>query len=129
MKVSAPQAKEWAKRGATVFKDRVMIYAKGYEHIKRTRKGDIILSNAEKSKRFTLETDPLKLKKLAAQHNDQIGIQIGGVSLHRNFVDWEDAIEYATQLRSRFAQDPSKRDLLPMPVFVKGLDDDGDGKE
>lgn len=123
VKVKPDEAKKWRERGVAVFKDRVMIYSKGFDSIKRTRAGDIVLANAEKSKRFTLTTDPTKLERLSMKHGS-IGIQIGGVSIHRNFESWQDAVAYANQLRSRFAANAEKRDLVPLPVFVSGNEDE-----
>lgn len=119
VKVSKAQAKEWKKRGLAVFDERVMVYAKGYDHIKKTRSGDLILSNAEKSKRFTLTTDPTKLERMANRYGN-IGVQIGGVSIHRSFESWDDAVAYAQQLRSRFQSVKGKEDLMPLPVFIEG---------
>lgn len=119
VKVTKAQARAWKERGASVNNGRVAIYSKGYDHIRKTRKGDVILSNAEKSKRLTLETDPDKLAAMAkAYGRGLIGIQIGGTSLHVHFNNWADAVAYAHQLTTELQDKGSG--IVPLPVFVSG---------
>jgi hypothetical protein len=127
--LSPKQARAWKDRGITIHNGRGLFRTVGFDHIRKTRSGDVIMSDGEHSARLSLETDPRKLRRLSQKYADgQIGVAIEGKVISSTFNNFEQAQAYAVQLheqlnRGRIAR--GDKPLSVLPVFISGESDDG----